>query len=67
MIIYYCLRLMLGPVIESLVLADRCLYLIEEGKQFYSLTMWSITSCFYLQEIALRRRYVNISTKKEDF
>lgn len=32
-IIFYSLRLLLGPVIESLVLLDRYLYLTENGKQ----------------------------------
>ena len=32
MIMFYCLRLLLGPVIETLVLLDRLLYLRERGR-----------------------------------
>lgn len=35
-IMFYCLRLLLGPVIESLILLDRCLYLRENGKRWFS-------------------------------
>ena len=31
-VIFYCLRLLLGPVIESVVLVDRLLFLLERGK-----------------------------------
>ena len=44
-IMFFCLRLLLGPVIESLVLLDRYLYLAEKGKTLVFVDLNSLKLC----------------------